>query len=106
MHIDFECSGGYANLKLTYRVDTDSLPQELGEEILRLIEDANGFDIQPDTVAPKSAGPPDVFVYRLSLSDGKRKQSLSCNDVTAPANLRPLLALFRKLALDQRRQGQ
>jgi hypothetical protein len=106
MRIDFECSGGFANLRLTYHVDTDELPQEFAEEILRLVESSGFFDIQPSEVAPTSAGPPDVFFYRLSLSQGSRKQSLSCNDVTAPAALHPLLALLRKLALNQKRKGK
>lgn len=103
MRIDFECSGGFANLRLTYHANTDELPQELAEEILRLVEISRFFDIQPSGVTSTSAGPPDVFSYQISLSEGNRKQSLSCNDVTAPATLHPLLALLRQIALDQRR---
>jgi hypothetical protein len=106
MRIDFECSGGFANLRLSYHADTDELPQELAEEILRLVESSGFFDIQPSEVDPTSAGPPDVFSYRVSLSEGKRKKSLSFNDVTASAKLHPLLALLRKLALDQKRKSK
>jgi hypothetical protein len=106
MRIDFECSGGFANLRLTYHVDTNDLPQELAQEILKLVESSRFFDIQPSEVAPALTGPPDVFFYRLSLSEGSKKQSLACNDVTAPATLHPLLALLRKLALKQGRKGK
>ena len=90
---------------MTYHADTNELPQALAEEILRLVESSGFFNIQPSDLAPASPGPPDVFFYRLSISEGSRKQSLSCSDVTAPATLHPLLALFRKLALDQRRKA-
>ena len=106
MRIKFECSGGFANLRLTYHADTDELPQELAEELLRLVEDARVLDIQPSEVAPRPTGPPDVFVYRLSLQQGNRKTSLSFNDMTAPAPLQPLLAVLRKLALEQRGKGK
>lgn len=102
MRIDFECSGGFANLHLKYHGDTHALPQEVREEFLRLIEDSEVFDIQPNQVTAKTAGPPDVFVYQLSLSEPGRKQSLSFNDVTAPPKLHPLLALLRQLALNQK----
>ena len=106
MHIDFECSGGFANLQLAYRTDTDELPQDLASELLRLVEGSGVFELQESDLAPQSPGPPDVFFYRLSLLEGGRKKSLSFNDVTAPAPLHPLLALLRKLALDQRRKGR
>lgn len=105
MHIDFECSGGFANLQLTYHADTNEMPQELAEEILGLVESSEVFNIQAGTITPTSTGPPDVFFYRFSLSEGSRTQSLSFNDVTAPTTLQPLLALLRKLALNQRHQG-
>jgi hypothetical protein len=106
VHIDFECSGGFANLRLAYRANTEELPQELRSELLRLVEDSRIFELQESDVAPQSPGPPDVFFYRLSLAEGGRKKSLSCNDVTAPAELHALLALLRELALEQRRKGK
>lgn len=106
MRIDFECSGGFANLHLTYHADTDELPPELTNEIMELVESSGFFDIKPVELAPSSSGPPDVFFYQLSITKGNKKQSLSCNDVTAPAGLHPLLALFRKLAIDRKRKGK
>lgn len=101
MRIDFECSGGFANLNLKYHADTDKLPQELAQELLSLVENASIFDLQHNEVVPRLGGPPDVFFYRLLLQDGSRKISMSFNDVTAPATLQPLLALLRKLALNR-----
>ncbi|MFQ5932315.1 MAG: protealysin inhibitor emfourin [Nitrospiraceae bacterium] len=106
MHIEFECSGGFANLRLAYRANTEELPQELRGELLRLVEVSGIFALQESDVAPQSPGPPDVFFYRLSLAEGGRKKSLSFNDVTAPAELHPLLALLRELALEQRRKSK
>jgi hypothetical protein len=105
MRIDFECTGGFANLRLKLNVHTDELPQELADEIKALVKASGYFEIHPGDAAPAAHGPPDVFHYRISLSEGSRKQALSCNDVSAPNSLLPLLAKFRELAIDRRRQG-
>jgi len=106
MRIGFECSGGYANIRLAYHVDTDELPQEVANEILELVESSGIFDLQQSEVAPTSEGPPDVFFYRISLYEGTKRNSLYFNDVTAPATLQPLLALLQELAWEQIRKGE
>ena len=102
MRIDFECSGGFANLRLAYRADTDTLSQELAGELAQLVNSSGFFELDQASLASKAAGPPDVFFYRLSISAGNRQQTLSFNDVTAPVALHPLLALLRRLAVDQK----
>ncbi len=106
MLIDFESSGGYANLQLSYHADTDTLPPDVAADISRLVESAGVFDIKQADVAPSPSGPPDVFTYRLSLRDGSRQTTLMLNDVTAPASLHPLLALLRKLAVEEKLKRQ
>jgi len=101
LHIHYECSGGYANLRLTLTVDTDDLPPQLAKELLRLVKASGVFNIKPSEVTPASHGPPDVFLYQLSLSDAKRTQALALNDVTVPVTLRPLLTLLQQIALEQ-----
>jgi hypothetical protein len=103
LQIYFECEGGFVNLQLKYRVNTEELAPERKQEILNVVEKSGVFDIQPDTIAPEGYGSPDAVLYKLSLTDGRKKQSLVCNDVTAAPAVRPLLALLRKLALDQNR---
>jgi hypothetical protein len=105
MLIDFEFSGGFANLRFKYNVDTDTLPPQLAEELLRLVDDSGVFSIQPGEVAPGSHGPPDVLSYRLSLSGSGGTQSLVMNDVTVPVRLRPLLTFLQKLAIEQKQKS-
>jgi emfourin len=101
MHIDFKRSGGFANLRLTYQGDSNELPQNVAEEFSRLVESSGFFDIKQTDLDSNSTRYPDVFNYQVSLSDSKRQHSLSCNDVTAPDSLRPLLSFLQKLALHQ-----
>jgi hypothetical protein len=100
MDIDFESSGGFANLSLKYHARTEELPPELTEELRGLVEQANVFQLDDESLRPKGSGPPDVISYRLTVEDGLHRKSLSFNDVTAPASLRPLLAQLRKLAIE------
>ena len=95
MQIEFERDGGFAGIPLRYYANTEELPVEIAEELLKLIAISVFFDLQTD---PASIGPPDTFRYRLSLSENSRKKSLSFNEVAVPATLRPLLDYLQKLA--------
>jgi hypothetical protein len=106
MQIDFASSGGFANIQLTYRADTNELLEEQAQELERLIESSGVFDLEQDDVNSNTAvGRADVISYRLTLSDGSQQTTLWMNDVTAPASVRPLLGLLRKLAIEQKKQG-
>jgi|ERR671915_2470097 hypothetical protein len=102
MRINFSCSGGYANLQLSYHADTDELPGELARELQNLVDSAGVFDFQPP---PSARGFPDAISYQLSVSEGGRSRSLSVNDATA-GPLLPLLTRPRQLAIEQRRSGR
>lgn len=107
MQIDFASSGGFANLELAYRGDTNSMPEEQARELESLVESSGVFDLDQEDAPsePKAAaGPPDVIAYRLTVSDGVRQKTLWFNDMTAPAAIRPLLAKLRKLAIEQKRK--
>jgi hypothetical protein len=104
MQIDFASSGGFANLELAYQVDTNNLPDEQAQELVRLVESSGVFDINQDDANPNvTVGRADVISYRLSLADRARRTTLWLNDVTAPASVRPLLAELRKRAIEQKR---
>jgi hypothetical protein len=106
MQIDFASSGGFANLELNYRADTNTLPEEQAQELTRLVETSAVFDLEQEDVNTNvTVGRADVISYRLTLADGARQKTLWLNDVTAPASVRPLLAYLRKLALEQKRKG-
>jgi hypothetical protein len=104
MQIDFGSSGGVANLELAYRADTKTMPEGQARELEGLVESSGVLDLQQDDVELNvTIGRADVISYRLSLSDGVRQTTLWMNDITAPASVRPLLALLQKLALEQKK---
>jgi hypothetical protein len=106
MQIDFSTSGGFANIELTYRTDTDSLPAEQAQELQNLVESSGVFDLDQDDLNTNvTVGRADVISYRLSLTEGPKQTTLWMNDVTAPASVRPLLGHLRKLAMEQKKQS-
>lgn len=99
MRIEFECSGGYGGLRLTYQGETDVLPDAEAEVLLGLIKAANIFNLTQRQLSKKSRPIPDDFACRLSLSEAGKKKSLSFNELDAPEHLRRLSAHLRKLAI-------
>ena len=106
MHIDFESSGGYANITTTYHGNTDELPAEVANKLINLVESSKVFELQESQVAPSSSGPPDVLYYKLTIYEGNKRISLSFNDITAPDSLQPLLTFLQELAWEQIQKGK
>lgn len=106
MRIDYECSGGFANLRLAYRANSDELTKKLADKLLKLVEDSGIFDLQESDVAQKSTIPSDVLLYRISVSESGRIKSLFFTDVTAPEKVRPLLVFLQELSLKQTQKGK
>jgi len=106
MHVDFESSGGYANIKTTYHGNTEELSEKTANELKNLVESSRVFDLQQSDVAPSSSGPPDVLNYKLTISEGNKRASLYFNDITAPNSLRLLLTFLQDLAWKQARKGK
>lgn len=101
MRIAFECSGGFANLQLSYVADTDRLPPDVGSDLEREVADSRIWEIEQPIGDPN--GPPDTFSYRLTVQDGPKHTTMAVTDTTAPPSIQPLLSKLRKLALTERR---
>lgn len=99
MLIDFRCTGGFANLNLSYSADTQTLPGNLGERLERAVQEANLSTV--DSALGEGHGPPDVLTYEVSVEDRGRRNEIAVTDVTAPQSMRPLLELLQQLAIDE-----
>lgn len=101
MRVDFECSGGFANLQLRYRADTSELDPAVANELIQHVNTSGLLSMSQKDI-PQRPTPPDVISYRIEIDQDGRKKSFSLNDVTAPPAARPLLGFLRKLALEAR----
>jgi hypothetical protein len=104
MRISFECSGGYANLDLSWVGDTAQLPADVASDLEREIAESRIWELEQPQGDP-DAGPPDVFSYRLTVQDGPNHKTMAVTDVTAPPAIQPLLSKLRKLALKGNANG-
>lgn len=105
MRIDFESSGGYANLQLEYNTDTDALPAQLSEELEGLVASSGIRDLSATEFANARSNRPDVISYQLTLTEDGARKSFNLDDVTAPPSLRPLLSRLYQLAIQSRQRG-
>lgn len=101
MRIELEREGGYANIHLTYQVEVEDLPKVKAEKLKELVKSSRVMEFQPSDLPPRGQVS-DAFNYRLSISEGGKKQLLSFNDVNAPISLRPLLTFLEELAWEER----
>lgn len=105
MLIHYSRSGGFANLRVTYSVDTAKLPKELAHELERLVNQTDFFSLTaaPPTASPRvaAASIPDLMQHEISIQQGEEQRSLHYNDMTMPEQLHPLLERLQELALEQ-----
>lgn len=100
MRVQFTRSGGVAGLQLAVTIESDTLPQEDAQELRRLIEQADFFNLaaeQRDTVGA------DQFSYEVTVETGGQVHTVKTTDSAAPATLLPLLDWLSRAA--RRRPG-
>ena len=68
MRIDYERSGGFANIQLSCHLNTESMPQDQAEELLKLVESSRVFDIQQNDIRFLLGNDAQGFIPVRSLS--------------------------------------
>ncbi len=99
MRIYFERTGGFAGMRVTATVDTDSLPSDDARELGELVDASGFFDILAGSTS--SPGRADRFQYKLTIEDGERQHTAEINESAAPDSIRPLLRRLTTLARGQ-----
>ncbi|MFN7944932.1 MAG: protealysin inhibitor emfourin [Blastocatellia bacterium] len=99
MHIHFERTGGFANIRLQTEIDSAQLPAREARTLNRLIEEAHLFD-QP-TKATAAGDQPDQFQYEITISDAGRARTIQTSDAAASDEMRELIDWLTRAA----RQG-
>jgi hypothetical protein len=81
-------TGGFAGIRLTTKVDTDSLKEDERKQLQQLIESADFFNLPASLL---SASPqPDRFQYTLTIEDANRTHTVTMAETSLPATVRPL----------------
>lgn len=103
MRIDYERSGGFAGIRMSTSVDSDSLPLEQAEEIRAALEEADFFQL-PSRIIPglEKTGGVDRFQYRVTVHAQDRHHTVEVGEAAVPENLWSLLNLLNTIARTKR----
>ncbi len=96
MRIEFERSGGFAGLRISTTVESDSLAEEQADELCQLVEDAGFFELPAEITGP--AAQPDQFVYQLTVETEEQRHTVRVENTTPPPRLQPLLDWLSRAA--------
>jgi len=111
VRIHFEMSGGYGGLfaaePLACFVDSDSLGEAEAAQLARLVHGGRFEDLESAAVAQggdqrRRGAARDTMNYRLEVTDGGRTVEHRFDDVTMPAEVRPLVEQLKGIALRER----
>jgi hypothetical protein len=89
MHIQFERTGGFAGMRLTATIDSDTISPDDAGTLRDLIHAASFFDLPiKSQKAPSGA---DRFQYKLMVEIDNRRHAIEIDESAVPPSLRPLL---------------
>jgi|WetSurSiteA1Bulk_404760.scaffolds.fasta_scaffold05147_2 hypothetical protein len=87
MRIDFKRSGGFAGLRMSKTIDTNSLNPDESKRVINLVESSGFFDLSP-TISGTGA---DRYRYHLTIDWDGRKHSVQIDESAIPPKLVPLI---------------
>lgn len=96
--IDFERSSGLVGRRIRYSVDLHDLSADEAQNLQKLIDEANFFDLPEDL---HGSATPDEFQYQLSIQDGDKRHTVNASDTTMPRSLVPLVKELTMLQMLQ-----
>ena len=86
--ISFKRAGGFVGKGIRIQLALDQLPREDASVLLRLIEQAEFFNIPENLIVKFN---PDEYQYTITVDAGVICHTVRTNDTTMPASLRPLV---------------
>lgn len=86
--ITFKRSGGFIGQGMRLQLDLSRLPSNNARAIIRLIEQAEFFNIPENLIVKFN---PDEYQYTITVDMGIVSHTVRTNDTTMPASLRPLV---------------
>ncbi len=99
-HIWYERSGGFAGMTVSMEIASDSLTEDVIEDINLLIDSSGFFEhhqISNDT------GVPDQFHYKITIEKNGSKMTREFGESTMPNQFRSLVDYLSKMARKNKR---
>jgi hypothetical protein len=84
----FKRCGGFIGTGMRFQLDLDQLPINDARSIVRLIEQAEFFNLPENMIIKFN---PDEYQYTITIDLGVTSHTVRTNDTTMPGPLRPLV---------------
>ena len=89
MRVSFERTGGFAGMRMTAALDSDSLSPDEQRDLRDMIETAGFFQLPKRIIAPTPGA--DRFIYRVTVEAEGQRHTVEMGEAAIPPPLRPLL---------------
>lgn len=100
MNISYERTGGFAGMRVTLSLDSDSLPAAEADALQKLISESDFFNLM-ENQSDRSQN--DGFQYTISVRAEGHYHILHLTDGSIPDKLQPLVSELTDRARSQRR---
>ena len=101
MQVQFERTGGFAGMRLSAMINSESLSQEEARRLRELVDAAGFFELPREIIGPEQGT--DRFLYTLTVEVQGRRHTVQTSEAAAPAALRSLINWLTKVARRQQR---
>ncbi len=96
MRIHFERTGGFAGMRISATIDTQTLSPDQANELRGLVEASGFFNLPAKIHSATQAA--DQFQYKVTIENEGKRHTVEVSDASAPDALQPLLRQLRLLA--------
>ena len=96
MQIHFERSGGFAGMRVTATINTDTLSPDDAQKLHEMMDAADFFNLPSVIRAPTRAA--DSFQYKVTVTDHGQQHTVETGESAASVELRSLLRQLTILA--------
>ena len=100
MRIHFERTGGFAGMRMTAVVNTESLSPEEACDLREMLDTAGFFDLPAAITSPTPGA--DRFHYKLTVEAEGRRHTVDVGEAAVPETLRPLIQQLTAFARSSR----
>jgi len=94
IYVSYERTGGFAGMKKSIEISSDTLSIDDKTQLIQLIKDSGFFELDSNNDPSQSSA--DQFNYKITVIQSDKEKTLEMNDATVSDNLRPLITFLNR----------
>jgi hypothetical protein len=96
MEVSYERTGGFAGMRMAASFNLDELPEQDAQSIRDCLHQAHFHTLPERITSPGQM--PDQFTYKITVTSGESRHTVTTGDAPAPPELRQVIELLNQLA--------